>query len=149
MVYTQPRNRPREWDSEIQIDHLISVKRTELVRVKKKLRAFRIEDFALSVEHRVKLRECDERDKYLNPARGLKKLWKMKVTVMVMVIPTVIGKLRTITKVLVRGQEDMEIRGQVEMIQTTVLLRSARIQRKVLETLRDFLSLNYQWKTIS
>ena len=43
--------------------------------------------------------------------------------------------------------EDLEIRGQVEAIQTTALLKSARILRIVLETWGDMLSL--QWETIS
>ena len=54
----------------------------------------------------------------------------MKVTV----IPIVIGALSSIAKGLVQGLEELEIRGQVETIQTTALLRSARILRKVLET---------------
>ena len=45
----------------------------------------------------------------------------MKVTM----IPIVIGALGTITKGSVLGLEDFEIRGRVETIQTTVLLRSA------------------------
>ena len=35
---------------------------------------------------------------------------------------------------IVRGLGDLEIRGQEKTIQTTALLRSARILRKVLET---------------
>ena len=46
----------------------------------------------------------------------------------------VIGVLGTVTKGLVLGQEDLEITGQVETIQTTTLLRSGRILRRVLET---------------
>ena len=48
----------------------------------------------------------------------------MKVTI----IP--IGIIR---KVLVQGMEDLEITGGVETVKTTVLLRSARILRRVLE----------------
>ena len=57
----------------------------------------------------------------------------MKVTM----ISIAIAALGTVTKGLVRGQEDLEIRGQVVIIQTTVLLRSDRILRRVLETWRD------------
>ena len=53
----------------------------------------------------------------------------MKVTV----IPNVIGKLSTITKGLVQGLEDMEIRGRVETIQTTAFFKSPRILRRVLK----------------
>ena len=44
-----------------------------------------------------------------------------------MVILTAIDMLGTITKELVQGLKDLEIRGQAETIQTTVLVRSARI----------------------
>ena len=39
--------------------------------------------------------------------------------------------------------------GRVETIQTTALLRTAKILRRVLETWGDLLSLKLQWKTIS
>ena len=79
-------------------------------------------DFAASTDHRVKLKENEKKDKYLNLARELKKLWYMKV----MIIPIVIG--------LIQELEDLEITGRVETIQTTALLRSARMLRRVLET---------------
>ena len=48
----------------------------------------------------------------------------------------VIGVLGTIPKGLLKGLEDLEMRGRIETIQTTVLLRSTRILRRVLETRR-------------
>ena len=45
----------------------------------------------------------------------------------------VIGVLVNVTKVFAQGLEDLEIRGQVETIQTKVLLRSSRILRRVLK----------------
>ena len=50
------------------------------------------------------------------------------------VIPIMADALRTIPKGLVQGLEVLEIRGQVETIQTTALLRLARILRRVLKT---------------
>ena len=49
-------------------------------------------------------------------------------------IPIVIGALGTVTKTLIKGLEDLEIRERVETIQTTALLRSAKILRRVQET---------------
>ena len=43
-----------------------------------------------------------------------------------MVIPIVIGALGAITKEVVQRQEDLEIRGLVETIQATELLRILR-----------------------
>ena len=69
----------------------------------------------------------------------------MKVTI----VPIVIGALGTVTKGLLKGLGDLEVGGRVETIQTTALLRRARIVRRVLETWGDLLSLKLQWKTIS
>ena len=46
----------------------------------------------------------------------------------------VIGALGTITKGLVQALEDLEKRERVDTIETTALLRLARILRRVLET---------------
>ena len=67
----------------------------------------------------------------------------------VTIIPIVIGAFGTVTKRLLKGLEDLEVGGRVETIQTTALLRTARILRRVLETRGDLLSLKLQWKTIS
>ena len=69
----------------------------------------------------------------------------MKVTI----VPITIGALGTITKGLLKELEDLEVDGRVETIQTTALLRTARILRRVLEIWGDLLSLKLQWKTIS
>ena len=71
-----------------------------------------------------------KRDKYLDLARELKKLWNMKVTI----IPLVIGTFGMVTKGLLKDLEDLEVGGRVETIQTTALLKTARILRRVLET---------------
>ena len=52
-------------------------------------------------------------------------------------------------KGLLKGLEDLEVVSRVETIQTTALLKTARILRRVLETCGDLLLLNLQWKTIS
>ena len=133
------------WDFDIQTDHLISARRPDLIIINKKKKICKIVNFAVPEDHRIKLRECEKRDKYLDLARELKKLWNMEVTI----IPIVIGAFGTVTKGLLKGLEDLEVGGRVETIQTTALLKTARILRRVLETWGDLLSLNLQWKTIS
>ena len=59
---------------------------------KKKKENFCIADFAVRVDHRVIIQEAKKKDKYLDLAWELWKLWNMKVTV----IPIVIGTLRTV-----------------------------------------------------
>ena len=99
-------------------------------------------DFAVPADHRIKLKESKKREWYLDLARELKKLWNIKVTI----IPIVIDAFGTVTKGLLKGLEDLEVGGRVETIQTTSLLKTGRILRRVLETWEDLLSLNLQWK---
>ena len=65
-------------------------------------------DLAISADHVVKLKESEKRTKYLDLDGELKKLWNMKETV----IAIVFGALGMIPKELVKGMEDLEIRGQ-------------------------------------
>ena len=118
------------WDFNIQTDHLISARRPDLIIISKKKKICKIVDFAVPADHRIKLKECEKRDMYLDLAKELKKLWNMKVTI----IPTVIGAFGTVTKGLLKGLEDLEVGGRVETIQTTALLKMARILKRVLET---------------
>ena len=85
-------------------------------------------DFAVPADNRIKLKENKKKDKYLDLAGELKKQehesdgdtncnWC----------------LGRVIKELVQGPDDLEI-VRVETIQTTALLRSARMLRKVLET---------------
>ena len=105
-----------------------------------KKRTCKIIDFAVPADHRIKLKESEKNDKYLDLARELKILWNMQVTI----IPIVIGAFGTVTKGLLKGLEDLEVSGRVQTIQITALLRTARILRRVLETWGDLLSLRLQ-----
>ena len=133
------------WDFNIQTDDLIPARRPDIIIINKGKRICKIVDFAVLADHRINLKEGEKKDKYLDLARELKKLWNMKVTI----VQIVIGALGTVTKGLLKGLEDLEIGGRVETIQTTALLRMARILRRVLETWGDLVSLKLQWKTIS
>ena len=132
------------WDFDIQMDHLISARRPDLIIINKKKRTCKIVDFAVSADHRIKLKECKTKDKYLDLARELKKLWNMEV----IILPFVIGAFGTVTKGLLKGLEELDVGRRVENIQTTTLLRTTRLLRLVPETWGDLPSLNLYWKTI-
>ena len=83
-----------QWDFNIQMDHLIPARRLDLIIINKKKRTCKKVDFAVPADHRIKLKECEKKDKYLDLARELKKLWNMKVTI----IPIVIGAFGIVTK---------------------------------------------------
>ena len=143
MVYAQPSFCPRKWNSQTPLGfwhtngspNLGQTTRSCYNQQKKK-RTCKIVDFAVPTDLRVKMKESEKKDKYLDLARELKKKPRnMKVTI-------AIGALGRVTKGLVQEVEDLEIRGRVENIQTTALLRSTRILRRVLETRGDLPNSN-------
>ena len=123
------------WDYDIHMDYLISARRPDLIIINKKKKKKKRREFA----------KWKKKDKYLDLPRDCKKLRNMKVTI----VPIVIVAFGTITKGLLKGQEDLKVGGRVETIQMAALLRTERILRRVLETWGDLLSLKLKWKTIS
>ena len=64
------------WDYEIQTEQLISARRPDLVmfdKKKKTQRIYMIVNFAVSFDHKVKLKKSEKGDKYLDLSRELKK----------------------------------------------------------------------------
>ena len=57
------------WNFEIQMDHLISARRPDQVIANKKQRTSRIVDFAVRTDHRIKVKESEKKDKYLDLVR--------------------------------------------------------------------------------
>ena len=68
-----------QWDFDIHTDQLFSARRPDLIIINKKKqnkkRTCKIVDFALPPDHRIKLKECEKKDKYLDLSRELKNLW--------------------------------------------------------------------------
>ena len=60
------------WDFNIQTDHFISARRPDLIIINNKKRTCKIVDFAVPTDHRIELKECEKKDKYLDFARELK-----------------------------------------------------------------------------
>ena len=66
----------------------------------------------------------------------------------VTIIPINIGAFGTVIKRLLKGLEDLEVGGRAATIQTTALLRTTRMLRRVLETWEVLQLLKLQWRTI-
>ena len=66
-------NTHKLWDFDIHTDHQISARRLDRIIINNKKRICKIVDFAVLADHRIKLKECEEKDKYLDLARELKK----------------------------------------------------------------------------
>ena len=107
-------------------DNLIISKKKE----KKEKENLLCSGFSRRADYWVKIKENEKKKKkastYVDLARELRKLWNMKVRVILVMI----GALVKIAKSLERELEKREIGGQNEAFQTAALLRSVRILRK-------------------
>ena len=65
------------WDFDIHTDHLISARRPDLLIISKKMIISKIVSFGVPVDLRIKLKENEKKDKYLDLARELKSLWNI------------------------------------------------------------------------
>ena len=95
--------------------HLIKKKKEKKKKKKKKKKENRIYcvvGFAVPANFRVKFKEIEKRDEYLDIAIEQRKLWSINVTVVLIII----GTLRTVPKRLERGLEELEIGGRIETI---------------------------------
>ena len=111
-------------ENEIQTDRLISARRPDLIIIKKKKE--NLQNYGLYCPgwpQSVNLKKAKRKINTSTLLGNWKRLWNMKVTVS----PIVIGTLGTVTEGV--------IRGRVETIQTTELLRSVWILRRDLRRL--------------
>ena len=60
------------WDFDIHTDHLISASRPDLIIINKKREFAKIVEFAVPGDHKIKLKKCEKKDKYLDLTRELK-----------------------------------------------------------------------------
>ena len=129
------------WDFEIHTDHLISARRPDLIIINKKKKKKKREgickiiDCAVPATNRIKLKEYEKKDKYLDPARELKKLWNMKVTI----IPIVIGAFGTVTKGLLKGPDrDKTINH--------IISECNKLAKKEYKTIHDWVEKVIRWE---
>ena len=112
-------------DFVIKTKHLIPTRSSDYQQKKKKLPN---SGYCRTGRPQSKNKREWKEDKYLDHDRE-QKIWNLKVMVMLIVTRL----LEIIPKGLVKELKNLEIRGQIETIQTTVLLRSARLQRRVID----------------
>ena len=142
MVYAQHRIPPWKWASWILKYRRINESRNLITINKKKKRTCRIVDFAVPVDHRIKLKERERRISTTTLQGNWKKAWNVEVTVKAIAICA----LGTITKGLVQRVENLGIKGHVLTIQTTAFVVLGKHTEK---NPGDLQSLKIYWLTIN
>ena len=114
------------WDISILTDHIIEARRPDLVVVDKKRRTC---NFAVPGDSRIEEKEKEKIEKYQDLRRKLQKIWNVRVKI----IPLVVGSLGAILKQFGNQLKETSITAEIEQVQKTVLLGTARVLRKVFE----------------
>ena len=133
-------------DFKIKIDHF-----RRSVRLLIQKRICNLVYFDTAMDHKVKMKESKNIDKYLNLTKELKKLWNMEL----MVIPIIVVAEGTVPKDFEKRLARLEIRGRIETIQTAALVISSNTQKSpgdlkrpaVNQTPVKDLQLKLVWKT--
>ena len=112
----------------MQTDHVIIARRPDMIIIDKHTNKAQVIDFTIPYDSGVDSKEIEKMEKYQDLVRELKKLWDMKIVI----IPIVLGALRTTLKTLQKGMKDIEIKTSICELQKTVILHTARILRKAL-----------------
>ena len=140
MVHTQTRNCRKTQrilrKFEIQTCPSIRTRRPDQVVINKMKHKSQLVDVAVPRDHNVRIKESEKLEKYLDLARNAQKFC-MTVSV-VLIIVRALGK---IIKNQEKSVKELEMKGRIETVQTTALLTSARILRRVLKSGGDLLSL--------
>ena len=118
------------WDINIQSGNLIDARRHDLIVINKKEQKGIIIDIAVPADVRVKEKEKEKVEKYQDLKKEIKRLWKLGN---VEIVPVVVGALGSVSAEFERWMGKLGITCNVGVIQKSVLLRTTRILRKLLE----------------
>ena len=89
-------------------------------------------DVACPFDTRVKRKEKEKIDNYMDLKYEIARMWKSEIN-KVLILPIVIGALGTVSKNLEKNLVALNFEKAIETLQKACLLGSARILRKVLD----------------
>ena len=118
------------WDINIQSGNLIDARRPDLIVIDKKEQKGIIIDIAVPADVRVKEKEKEKVEKYQDLKKEIKRLWKLGN---VEIVPVVVGALGSVSAEFERWMGKLGITCNVGVMQKSVLFRTTRILRKLLE----------------
>ena len=118
------------WDINIQSGNLIDARRPDLIVINKKEQKGIIIDIAVPTDVRVKEKEKEKVEKYQDLKKEIKRLWKLGN---VEIVPVFVGALGSVSAEFERWMGKLGITCNVGVMQKSVLFRTTRILRKLLE----------------
>ena len=116
------------WNRPILTDRKVRHNRPDIVVIHKKEKLWQIIDVAIPMDHRVKVKEDNKVETYLDLAAEVRRQYQVKTTI----VPIVIGALGAIPERLEKSLETLELPDVIGSLQTAVLIATGAIIRRVL-----------------
>ena len=116
------------WDPPVITDRTITANRPDIIIKGLVNSTCKLIDVSIPSDRNIALEEIGKKSKYKDLELEIQRMWQMKTEV----IPVVVGALGTIKKGMVENIKRVPERANVTDTQTTSMLGSARILRKVL-----------------
>ena len=118
------------WDYDTQTDRVIQARRPDLILVNKKTNTVSLIEVSVPWDARVEEKLREKVNKYQDLKLELRRLWNKQVEI----VPVIIGALGTIPKSLGKSLDQLEIKMAPGLLQKSVLLGTANIIRRVLDS---------------
>ncbi|KAI5748311.1 hypothetical protein M8J77_024164 [Diaphorina citri] len=116
------------WDTQVQTDRAITANKPDIIIKNKKTNRCILIDIAVPSDYNITQKEAEKRLKYKDLQIEVQRLWKMKTSV----IPVVIGCTGLISNYTCETIKEVPGKHNILTLQKTVVLSTARIIRKVL-----------------
>ena len=113
-----------------QYNREIKARKPDIVVVNKNKSSCTIIDIAMPGEIRVREKEQEKIERYLELKRKIKRIWDIRS---IKIIPVVVGTLGSTSKKLKKCIEELEVAISTALLQKTALLGTACILRKALD----------------
>ena len=117
----------------MQTESKIEDNRPDIVVIEKNSKNMLYDRRGMSLRYRIEKKEMDKKDAYCDLKYEIFKVYKGELN-KVFIIPIIIGALGSVTKRFKSYLEQLKCDVQMEVVQRTCLLRTAKILRKVLDT---------------
>lgn len=116
------------WNKPIHTDRKVAHNKPDIVVIERKEKKWYIIDFAVPMDHRVRVKEDIKVDTYLDLAAEVRRQYHVKTEI----VPVVIGALGTVPNRLEESLEKLGLPDIIASLQKSVLISTAAILRRVL-----------------
>jgi len=117
------------WNQAVPTDREVTTNRPDKVIKKRKEKTCTLIDLAIHADRNVVQKEVEKKLKYKTLCIEIKQIWKLKCTI----VPVIIGATGIVTRSLKKNLETIPGKHSIDSLQNTAIIGTSHIIRKVLQ----------------